>query len=146
MENIFSIDIGDTSRDGHGIIQPHYFKWLIPIEDKEEPESGAQSFQTCFQLGKNIMGFSRNQIFLLDRQVARFSVDRVLEYVEDIDKALAEHIRSEVTLSDIDVRFGPDSWLKFNLAIATVGFGAPLPIQSIQIESFDAGGYALVGL
>lgn len=142
FENMFELHIGDTSRDGHGQISRHGYQWVGDIADLDYDSAG-EAFENLFALGRNIMALPKELIYEKYMPEAHYS--KILEYTEQFNPDLVRHITDGCDIISGSVRMHVDSYLMLMLAIATVGYGNPLPIKPVEIHTIDLGGYDIMG-
>lgn len=142
FNNLFELLIGDTSHDGHGQISRYCYQWVGDISDLDYDSAG-EAFENLFVLGRNIMALPKELIY--EKYMPEANYSKILEYVEQFDKHLAERIQDECDIVSGSVRLHEESYLMLMRAIATVGYGSSLPIKPVDIKSIDLGGYRILG-
>lgn len=141
LDNLFELLIGDTSHDGHGQISRYAYQWVGNMADLDYDSAG-DAISTLMTLGRNIMAIPRDLVY--EKYIPEAHYSKILEYAEQFDPELVAHIKGECKIVSGSVRLHEDAYLSIMLAIATVGYGSPLPIKSVDIHSVDLGGYDIL--
>ena len=141
FNSLFEFLIGDTSHDGHGQGSCYAYQWVGDMADLDY-DSASEAFENLLALGRNIMSIPKNMIY--EKYIPEAYYSKILEYAEQFNPDLVEHIKGECEIVSGNVKLHEDAYLSLMLAIATVGYGSPLPIKSVEIPAIDLGGYDIL--
>lgn len=140
MKDVFSLRIGDTSGDGHGIQDVEHYRWTGNL-DELEMDDAAMAFDQVHHLGLNTLGMQGRHF--TEKKVDKDDFDRIVSYVSSYDPKLASSLLEEPAVRNDAYYLNVDSFIKLHLAIATVGYGGVLPIRRENISTIELGGYDL---
>lgn len=140
MKDIFAVRVGDTSGDGHGRSDIWYYRWVGDLDELECTDA-RMAFNQVLSLGKNIMSLPEN---LIEGHEVNFEVfEKILEYTSSFNTELVAAIAEGCDEWENGIAVTAESYLNLCLAIATVGYGAVLPIETVDVPTQDLGGYDL---
>ncbi len=138
MKDIFALRVGDPHGDGHGRYDIFYYRWVSSLEELE-CDSGYAAFDQTYQLGRNLMNGPDD--FLDGHRMDMALFEDILDEVRQYDSALVTSIEKESSAMGDKVDLDVHSYLKICIALATIGYGAVLPIESVHIRNVDLNGY-----